>query len=236
MYKKKTGLTGIIITIIILVLLVILTNIKITRLSYIENAFSNIVMPIQTGITYLKNKISGNNNFFADMNTLKEENKNLQEKNSELEKSLRELEIIKAENSTLKEYLDLTDKYSTYTTVPAYIINKDISNYSDVFVINVGDKDGIESGMTVIADKGLVGHIISVTDHTSKVQTIIDSSNTISASISTSKDSIICRGNLDDSMLRATYIPTSANLVQGDSIETSRTWRNLSKGYSYWYN
>lgn len=221
MYKKKTGLAGIIITIVILVLLVILTNINITKLSYIENAFGNIVMPIQTGITYLKNKISGNHNFFADMNTLKEENAELKEKNSELEKSLRELEIIKAENTTLKEYLDLTDKYSTYTTVPAYIINKDISNYSDVFVINVGSQDGIEVDMTVIADKGLVGHIISVTDHTAKVQTIIDSSSTISATISTSKDSIICRGNLDDATLKATYIPTEATLVQGDSIETS---------------
>ena len=221
MNKNKTGLVGIIITIIILIVLVILTNINISKLSHIENAFSNIVMPIQTGITYLKNKISGNNNFFADMNTLKEENKKLQDKNSELEISLRELEIIKAENSTLKEYLNLTEKYSNYTTTPAYIINKDISNYSDVFVINVGSKDGIKPNMTVIADKGLVGHIISVTDNTSKVQTIIDSSNTISANISTTKDSIICRGNLDDGSLRATYIPTNANLIQGDNIETS---------------
>jgi len=221
MYKNKTGIAGIIITIIILILLVILTNINITKLSYIESAFSNIVMPIQTGITYLKNKVYGNNNFFADMKTLKEENKQLKEENSELEKSLRELEIIKAENTTLKEYVNLTDKYSAYTTVPAYIINKDISNYSDIFVINVGSQDGIKANMTVIADKGLVGHIISVTEHTAKVQTIIDGANTISATISTSKDSIICRGNLDDSTLKATYIPTEANLVQGDNIETS---------------
>ena len=215
MFKKKTSLTGIIVTIIILIMLVILTNINIGKLSYIESAFSGMVMPIQTGITYLKNKISGNNNFFADMNTLKEDNKNLQEKNSELEKSLRELEIIKAENTTLKEYLNLTDKYTSYTTVPAYIINKDITNFSDVFIINVGEKDGIKPGMTVIADKGLVGHIISVTDNTSKVQTIIDGSSIISSSISTSKDSIICRGSLDDGNLRATYIPTEANLIRG---------------------
>ena len=221
MYKKRTGFLGIIITIIILVLLVILTNINITKLTHIESAFSNIVMPFQTGITYLKNKISGNNVFFADMDRLKEGNKNLEKKNSELEKSLRELEIIKAENSTLKEYLNLTEKYSNYTTMPAYIINKDISNFSNIIVINVGSKDGIEPNMTVIADKGLVGHIISVTDHTAKVQTIIDSSNTISASISTSKDSVICRGNIDNGNLRATYIPTTANLIQGDSIETS---------------
>ena len=66
MYKKKSGIIGIIITIIILILLVFLSNLKLESLSYVENAFSAIVMPIQTGYTYLKNKVTGNTNFFRD--------------------------------------------------------------------------------------------------------------------------------------------------------------------------
>ena len=57
MYRnKKTGIIGIIITIIILILVVILSNIDIKNMSYIENAFNSLVMPIQNGLTYLKNK------------------------------------------------------------------------------------------------------------------------------------------------------------------------------------
>ena len=48
--------------------------------------------------------------------------------------------------------------------------------------------------MTVIAEQGLVGHVISVTDTTAKIQTILDTSNTVSATISTSRESIITRG------------------------------------------
>ena len=44
---------------------------------------------------------------------------------------------------------------------------------------------------------------------------------TVSATISTSRDSIIIRGTLDVPNLKATYIPTEATLVQGDNIETS---------------
>ena len=131
-------------------------------------------MPIQNGLTYLKNWITGNNDFFTDISKLKEENKELKEANSNLEQSLRELEIIKSENETLKEYVNLKDKYAEYTTIPAYVINKDISNYSNTIIINVGSDDGIETNMTVISDKGLVGHVISVTKSTAKVQTIID--------------------------------------------------------------
>ena len=76
--------------------------------------------------------------------------------------------------------------------------------------------------MTVIADEGLVGSVISVTDSTAKVRTIIDTSSSVSCLMSTSNDSIVCKGTLEsNSELRAMYIATDANLVQGDSVETS---------------
>lgn len=222
MYKnKKAGIIGIIITILILVLIVIFSNSD-NNLSFFENVASNLVMPIQNGMTYLKNKIGGNNTFFTDINNLKEENANLKKKNSELEQSLRELENIKTQNETLKEYLDLAEKYGEYKTIPGYVINKDISNYSKTIVINVGSKDGVGENMTVIGDQGLVGHVISVTDNTAKVQTIIDTASSVSCSMSTTKDAIVCKGTLDDkSSLKAMYIPTDSNIIQGDSIETS---------------
>lgn len=219
--KKKGGMVGIIITIIILVLLVILSNAKLSNISYIGNAINTIVMPIQNGYTYLKNKIAGNTTFFTNVDTLSEENTELKQKNSELEQALRELEIVKAENETLKEYLKLTEKYTSYTTIPAYIINKDTSNYSSTFVINIGSKDGIKENMTVIADKGLVGHVISVSANTSKVQTIIDPSSSVSAVFASSGDRTTCKGSLEENILKATYISTGATILENDTVETS---------------
>ncbi len=222
MYKnKKAEIAGIVITIIILILIVVLSNVD-SGASFIENAASKLVMPVQNGLTYLKNKISGNSTFFTDINNLKEENEELSQKNSELEQSLRELESIRSENETLKEYLGLTEKYGEYSTVPAYIINKDISNYSKTIVINVGSDDGIKENMTVIADQGLVGHVISVTSDTAKVRTIVDTSSSVSCLLSTTDESIVCKGTLEEeSALRAMYIPDDDGIIQGDSVETS---------------
>lgn len=223
MYKsKKTGIIGIIITSVILILLVILTNTENSNLSYIENIANKLVNPIQNGITYLKNKVNGNNTFFLNINQMKEENKKLKEKNDKLEEKVRELETIKSENETLKQYLSLTDKYSDYKTVAADVINRDISNYSKTIVINVGKKDGIKENMTVIASEGLVGYVISVTSNTSKVQTIVDSSSKTSAIISSSRDSVVCKGSLDtQKTLNAVYIPTDAVIAHEDRVETS---------------
>ena len=219
--NKKGGTIGIIITIVILVLLVILSNSKLSDISYLGNAINTIVMPIQNGYTYLKNKISGNTSFFTKIEELSSENDNLKRENSELEQKLRELEVIKAENITLREYLNLTEKYTSYTTTPAYIINKDTSNYSSTFVINVGSKDGIKENMAVIADKGLVGHVVSVTTNTAKVQTIIDPSSAVSVIFESTGDNAICKGAISTNSLKATYISTGAEILENDTVETS---------------
>ncbi len=222
MYRNhKTGILGIVITIILLILIVVFSNGE-NNASFFENVASKLVMPVQNGLTYLKNKISGNDTFFTDINKLKEENEQLLAKNSELEQSLRELENIKTENETLKEYMNLTEKYGEYKTIPAYVINRDISNYSKTIVINVGTNDGVKEDMTVIGDQGLVGHIVSVTDTTAKVQTIIDTASSVSATMSSTDETIVCKGTLESTTeLKAMYIPTDYNIIQGDSIETS---------------
>ena len=100
---RKSGIIGVVITIIILIILVVFSNANSDNISWFENVASKTVMPIQNGLTYLKNKVSGNNTFFTDINNLKAENQELKQKNSELEQSLRELENIKTENAKLKE-------------------------------------------------------------------------------------------------------------------------------------
>lgn len=222
MYRnKKSGALGIIITIVILILVVIFSNNE-NNTSFVENFASKLIMPIQNGLTYLKNKVSGNDAFFTDINNLKSENEKLKNRNKELEQSLKEIENIKTENETLKEYLGLTEKYSGYKTIPGDVINKDISNYSKTITINIGTKDGVKVDMTVISEEGLVGHVISVTESTSKVQTIIDPGSSASAMMSTTKDSIVCKGTLENkSILKAMYIPTEASVIQGDSVQTS---------------
>lgn len=229
--NKQTEILGGVFTVIILVLLIFLSNIEINKLSYLETVASSITNPIQRIGKDIKNKIQGNSAYFSDMEKIMSENEELKSRNSELETQLRELEVIKAENSTLQEYMKLSQKYASYNTIPAYVISKDVSNFSSTLVLNVGAKDGIKEKMTVIADKGLVGHVISVTDKTCKVQVIIDAASTVSCAISTTQESIICKGTLEnDQILRASYIPTGAELIQGDNVYTSGVGGIYPKG------
>ena len=168
--NKQTEVLGVIITIIILILLIFLTNMEVNKLSYLEAVASSITSPVQKVFNDIKNKIQGNTSYFADLETVKKENEELKIKNSELETLVRELEVLKADNKTLEEYMNLTQKYGEYSTVPANVISRDVSNFSSNLIIDVGSRDGITENMTVIADKGLVGYVLSVTETTAKVQ------------------------------------------------------------------
>lgn len=220
--NKQSNIFGGIITLMILILLIFLSNMPIGKFSFLDSVVNSVVTPLQRVFTDLRNKIQGNSAYFTDIENLQIENEQLKSRNSQLETELRELESIKADNVILQEYMNLTQKYADYNTIPAYVIDKDVSNYSSDLVINVGKKDGVEANMTVIADKGLVGHIISVTENTAKVQVIVDPASTVSCNISTTEESIICKGTLENNqILRASYIPTGAELIQGDNVYTS---------------
>ena len=223
MYKAKhPGIISTVITIIVLALLVFLTNVDIKNLSYAQSISTAVIKPVQNGFTYLKNKVTGNDAFFTDLETLEKENEELKARNGDLEEQLRELEIIKAQNASLQEYAVLKDKYSAYESVPADIIDRDISNYSSQLVINVGKKQGVDAGMTGLAEEGLVGNVVSATDNSATVQVIVDPSSSVSAMITTSSESIICKGSIDStSELRATYIDTSSEILVGDTVVTS---------------
>lgn len=223
MYKnKKTGTIGIIITIIILIIIVLITNTNIRKFTKLENVFSKLVMPIQNGLTYLKNKMANNDSFFQSIDSLRAENDKLKEENKNLKKELEETQIIKAENKILREFSGLAEQYSEHETVAAYIINRDISNLSDTFIINVGTENGVTADMAVIGEEGLIGYIISATSNTAKVQPIIDAASSVSGTLTASKGNVIVKGQVDsDTELKVMSLQTDGEMVIGDVIETS---------------
>ena len=139
--------------------------------------------------------------------------------------------IIKNENEQLKQQLNLAEKYGEYTTVPGTIISRDISNYSKTLVINIGSDNGVKENMTVIADEGLVGYIVSTTAKTAKIQTIVDSASSTSCLASTTRDVMTCKGTIEsESTLKATNLKIGSNVIQGDSVETSGMGGIYTKG------
>lgn len=212
------------ISIIILFLCIGLTNGKNRNVSAIEVFLGSIITIPQNGFNHLENWFAGNNTFFNDIEKLEQENAKLKEENEKLKNKMIDYEILASENQTLKEHSKLREAYLSYDVVIADVISDSASNWDEIYVINKGSKDGIKPNMTVITTDGLVGYVETVSYNSSKIVSILDAGNSISARSTRTRDSVICKGNIalkDEGKVKVTSIPIGVELIKGDKLETS---------------
>jgi rod shape-determining protein MreC len=192
------------------------------------NIISNIVSvpaaPLQRAFTFVAGKIGGFFGYFQDVNAVKAENEELQKKISELEQKILDIDKLTKENKELRDALNFKNQYEEYDFIGSSIIAKDPGNWFDVFTINRGSKDGIQTDCPVITAYGLVGRVSRTDIVSSRVVSIIDMDSNVSARISKSRDIIVVRGDVElrsKGQCRADYIPPDADVMPGDTIETS---------------
>lgn len=213
-----------IIVVIIVFLCIGLTNGKNRNVSAVESFLSGIITIPQNGFKYIENWFSGNDLFFSDIENLKLENETLKAENEKLKNKMMNYEILASENKTLKEQARIQESYSDYEVIIADVISDSASNWDETYVINKGSEDGVQPSMTVITTDGLVGYIESVAKHTSKIVSIIDAGNSVSGRSTRTRDSVICKGNIDlkdEGKLKVMSIPIGVEFIEGDKFETS---------------
>ena len=185
-----------------------------------------IFIPMQEGINNAGSFLSGKANDFKTLSEVLKENKELQKEVDELTVELNTNKLEKYELDNYRELLELDEKYPSYEKVAASVVAKDSSNWFSMFTINRGYNDGLAEGMNVIAGKGLVGIVTEVGPNFSKVRSIIDDSNKVSAIVATTEDNFCVNGNLEtmnkDNVITFTELKDEDDEVKlGDPIVTS---------------
>lgn len=155
--NKQVQVIGTIISIFIIFMLIFLTNVDISKYSYIEAVQNKIAYPFRKLSMQVK-KLSRNEDKrkeFFDLKKLQEENKNLKNENDTLKEKQRQYDMLIAENQTLNKKLNLKNRYNEYTSIPAGIILRNSDNFSEYAIIDIGKNENIEEGMAVVAEGGL---------------------------------------------------------------------------------
>ena len=185
-----------------------------------------IFVPMQQGINNTGTWIFDTANDFKTLSQVLEENEKLKQQNAELTNQLTTAKIEQYELEALRELFGLSEKYPTFEKLAANVIAKDSGNWFSTFIINRGEKDGIEIGMNVIAGSGLVGIVTDVGPNYSKVRSIIDDANNVSAMVTSTGDNFNVSGNLktmnDSMVITFSELRDEENLVKvGDPVITS---------------
>ncbi len=190
----------------------------------IRNILSYVVVPMQNGVNNMGLWAYDKKEELKDIDELLDENAKLKAQLSELQEKNLQLEQDSYELARLRELYALDEKYSGYTKVGARIIARDNSNWFNKFTVDKGSNDGIEVGMNVIADGGLVGIVIETDKTTSVIRTIIDDQSVVSCMQISTGDTCTVAGDLkliNEGKLLLSNFKKSSNVSVGDAIVTS---------------
>lgn len=155
-----------------------------------------------------------------DIEELQDQNAELEEIIAQFQSELVQLREIESDYNRLAALVDYTRSTEDMEFLAADVISFDQSARLRTIAINRGTRNGLEVGMPVVTDQGLVGRIIQVSATASRVLLITDQSSFISARLQTSRAQGSIQGSLTGNLIMID-IPLDASVAEGDLVITS---------------
>ena len=133
-------------------------------------------------VGYLQDVLGFLPNYFA----LKQENRVLQEVNLTQAEELSRLRDAALENERLRQLLELK-QYSPLQYRAAQVVGKSLQLLRNGITLDVGEQEGIRPDMPIVTDAGLVGKVVSTSDHYSLGQVLLNRDFRASAKVQRSR-------------------------------------------------
>lgn len=204
-----------------------------SNLAVLSNIAGITIVPMQKGINKIGNSIIDRQNAMEENEELQKENEELTNLVNALRQENQNLSQDTYKLQRLEELYDLDKRYSDYKKTGANVISKGSGNWFDIFVIDKGSEDGMKVDMNVIAGNGLVGIIYEVSDHYSKVRSVINDTSMVSAMVLSTQDNCIVKGStetMNKGYLEVVYLDKDSKVKEGDELVTSNISSKFMEG------
>jgi len=221
---------------LVLMILLSVAGMVLNELGYLEPIQRwtlRVLTPPQRALASIADGVSEFFTTLQELATLRRENEALRDLANRLTIENVRLKEAEAENETLRRLLQFrqANPHQEYRAaeVIGRVIGRDPSSFLFYLAIDVGSEQGIEPGMPVVTDKGLVGRIAEVGFACSKVLLIIDARSSVNALVQSSRASGVVEGVVGGGLVMR-YISQDQPVSVGDVVLTSGLGGNFPKG------
>jgi rod shape-determining protein MreC len=205
------------------VILAFLLMVLDARFHYAESLRASLALlayPIQRVAMAPVQLALGVTDFFSSQVQLQRENDALREKQLQAAKDLLTLDALTAENAHLRRLVDAREKLPRKATL-AEILYAGRDPFSHKVIIDKGSRDGIQAGLPVIDDVGVIGQVTRVYPLLAEVTLIIDKDQPIPVQVVRNGLRAVAYGAGDGSTLDLRFMAANADILNGDVLVTS---------------
>ncbi len=122
-------------------------------------------------------------------------------------------------NDRLRNLIDFQKNISE-RVVAAEVIGKDPSAWFKTVIIDKGRTDGLTRGLPVVIAQGIVGQVVEVSAHYSKVMLIVDSNSAVDSLVQRTRARGVIKGESTD-QCRLDYVLRKNDVRIGDIVVSS---------------
>ncbi|MBK8050135.1 MAG: rod shape-determining protein MreC [Anaerolineales bacterium] len=221
---RSFGDLGIRLIILVLAALLLMALQLSGNLRPIQSAITQLTSPAQLSATGVTESIANFIDSLLRFRTLERESAALAVRNLQLQAEIDTLQEVEVENEQLRGMLNFAQTRPRLELRGAQIVSRVIGDESTNFLesikIDLGRTQGVDVGMPVVTDEGLVGRISEVDDASAKVLLLSDPSSSASALLAESRLNGVVRGSTSGDLIMD-FIPQGPTFKTGEVVLTS---------------
>jgi rod shape-determining protein MreC len=190
---------------------------------YLSNVIDQGLKPVISIQSWFSTRVQLIAGFFSvprDVSLLQQQNAELEADNARLQTRVIELEQQLRESEVLYALLDFARANPENVYVAAAVVGRDPSPFLHYVFIDQGSDDGIQYGMPVITENGLVGRIEAVTAGAARVQLITDPGSRVNVQLQSSSMEGLMTGSITGDV-SIELIPQETTVQPGELVLTS---------------
>lgn len=222
-HKNKLAVTVIVLSVAFLGIIIYTMNNE--KKDAVSSSLGSAINPLQKVVYTIGDRIKESLDFFLNFSNVKNENKDLTKENNELKNKLLEYDKLKEENDRLREVLNFKNSKANYEYIGTEIIGYSGESFSDGYIIDKGENDGLKKDMVVISDKGLVGQVTSTGSNWAIVESLLNENIAVSVMVNSTRETTgILKGYVtrsNNGLTKVTNLPLDSEIKEGDVILTS---------------
>ena len=199
-------------------------------LESVRRPLESLVSPIyfMAESPYLAGDIASE--IFSTRESLTETNTELRREILSLQHVSQQFIALKAENDRLRELLGSQGRVP-HEVLVAELVGVVPGPNSHQIIIDKGADEGIYAGQAVVDADGLFGQVLTVAQFTSRVLLITDKDHAVPVQVNRNGVRSIAGGTGELDALVLENVPISADIIEGDLIETSGLGGRFPVGY-----